>query len=276
MKRERQVAQNLSGEIDRLLAGTPAKPQQESPSYAGELGVARRLHQLSAGLPPAPDRLRQRVAAIVEAPCPPRQRRTWRSAAWGAATAVLVLTVLWMVVPSGQQVWAQIMRVFLGQTRVELTPTMEPPTRAVRERLRDLLSAELSMGRAPALPKYLPEGYELLEIAAISYPDLPSWISQPFYLELAYGTEGAPPGLWLRQYRLLFRDYGGIESIQTPGGLVAAIEEVDVSGAAGALLTFGDGAPLYTVLWERDGLLHELETDKLSSTELLQVARSVR
>jgi hypothetical protein len=62
---------------------------------------------------------------------------------------------------------------------------------------------------------------------------------------------------------------------------------VDISGAKGMLLTLspGDGdrsgshpaaQPTYTLLWERDGLLHELETDGLSRDALLETARSVR
>jgi hypothetical protein len=169
-----------------------------------------------------------------------------------------------------------MVRVFLGQTRVELTPTLDAPTRAVREPLRDLVAAELLMGRAPSLPRTLPEGFVLVEVAAVSYPDLPSWISQPLYVELVYGIEGASPSLRLREYQLLFREYGGITGIQPADDLVASLEEVDVSGVPGALLTFSEGSVTHTVLWERDGLLLELETDRLTAAGLLEVARSVR
>jgi hypothetical protein len=181
-----------------------------------------------------------------------------------------------MLVPSGQQVWAQAWRVLLGQTDVELTPTLEPPTRALREPLRDLLAVELVMGRAPSLPKALPKGYALTEITAVSYPDLPSWISQPFFVELGYGVADGPSTLFLREYRLLFRDYGGITGIEAATGLVAAHREVDIAGAPGVLLTFEGDQPKHTVIWERDGLLHELETDRLDADQLLHIAQSVR
>ena len=88
----------------------------------------------------------------------------------------------------------------------------------------------------------------------------------------------------LRLYRLLFRQIGGISSLQYAGDAVAEIELVDVAGAEGTLLTiagdrtFSGNVPprAYTVLWERDGLLHELETGVLTKDELLQIARSVR
>jgi hypothetical protein len=132
------------------------------------------------------------------------------------------------------------------------------------------------MGRAPSLPKELPREYLLLEITAVSYPDLPSWISQPFFVELDYGKPGETPGLRLREYRLLFRDYGGIASVQPASDLVASFEAVDVAGAPGTLLTFTHGEAKHTVIWERDGLLLELETDRMTPKQLLEVARTVR
>jgi len=161
----------------------------------------------------------------------------------------------------------------------------EPGAAATAERLRSggleafvfpLLAVELTMGRAPSLPRTLPEGYVLREMAAVSYPDLPEWISQPFYVELVYGPEAGAHGLWLREYRLLFREYGGIKGIAAASESVSSMAEVDVSGVPGAILTFSHEEEMHTVVWERDGLLLELKTDCLSEEELLRVARSVR
>lgn len=275
MKQERAVARQLSTEIDRLLSGVD---QTEEPPLvvAKEVAAARRLCRWSERLPPVPDELERRVAAAVQSSVTNDRPRTWRSAAWGAAVATLIFLMIWMVVPSGQQVWAQAWRVLLGQTDVALTPTLEPPTRAQRDPLRDLVAVELLMGRAPSLPKVVPEGYTLTEITAVSYPDLPSWISQPFFVELGYGVASEPPGLFLREYRLLFREYGGITGVEAATGLVAAHQEVDVAGAPGVLLTFTGEQIKYTVIWERDGLLHELETDRLDADQLLRIAQSVR
>lgn len=275
MKQERAVARQLSTEIDRLLSGVD---QTEEPPLvvAKEVAAARRLCRWSERLPPVPDELERRVAAAVQSSVTNDRPRTWRSAAWGAAVATLIFLMIWMVVPSGQQVWAQAWRVLLGQTDVALTPTLEPPTRAQRDPLCDLVAVELLMGRAPSLPKVVPEGYTLTEITAVSYPDLPSWISQPFFVELGYGVASEPPGLFLREYRLLFREYGGITGVEAATGLVAAHQEVDVAGAPGVLLTFTGEQIKYTVIWERDGLLHELETDRLDADQLLRIAQSVR
>jgi hypothetical protein len=150
----------------------------------------------------------------------------------------------------------------------------------VREPLRDLVAAEVLTGRAPALPKALPADFGLQEVDAVSYPDLPSWISQPFYIEQCYGPADAPCTLRLRQYRLLFKDFGGISRFQVASGAVRDVEQVDLRGATGMLLTLspesGRAPETYTVLWERDGLLLELETDSLTVDQLLAVARSVR
>lgn len=275
---ERTAARQLSQEIDHLLAGAEMGPADDALSpVAKELATACRLRALSERLPPVPTGLERRVWHIVETAGVPRRTRTWRSAAWGALAATLLFLVVWMVAPSGQQVLAQVIRALkIGQTYVELTPTLEAPTRAVREPLRDLVAAELQMGRAPSLPKVLPEGYELIEIVAVSYPDLPSWISQPFYIELLYGSKGGSPGLCLRQYRLLFREYGGISAFQPNSDSVSEFQVVDVSAVPGALLTFSRGDVTHAVVWERDGLLLELETDRLEKAQLLEIAQTVR
>lgn len=282
MNRERRAAEELSREIDRLYGTTPQEQDRETSGSVSELAVAQRLRGWSQDLPPVPEVLRQRVRGIVAAQAEqvaPRSVGDWlrlRSAAWGALAATVVLLSIFLVLPTGQQVLAQAMRILLGQTEVALTPTLSAPTPAMRESLPDLLAVELAMGRAPSLPKTLPEGYALHEMAAVSYPDLPEWISQPFYVELVYGPEEGAPGLWLREYRLLFREYGGIKGITAASTSVVDMEEVDVSGVRGAMLTFSPEEETHTLVWERDGLLLELKTDRLSEQELLEVARSVR
>jgi hypothetical protein len=286
MSRERRAAEELSVEVDRLYA-TPLQEQGEAlPAEMPELLAARRLRRLSQALPPVPPALQQRVRGMVEARqaslCaeeldggPVRWFR-WRSVACGALAATVVLLAVFLALPPGQHVLAQAMHILLGQTEVALTPTLEAPMAATREPLDSLLAVELAMGRAPSLPKVLPEGYVLREMTAVSYPELPEWISQPFYVELAYGLEEGALGLWLREYRLLFREYGEIKGIAAASESVAYMEEVDVSGVPGAMMTFSQDERLHTVVWERDGLLLELKTDRLSKEELLQVAQSVR
>jgi hypothetical protein len=294
-------ARSLSAEIDGLLAGqgTLLNVDAHVDRPSEELAVARRLNELVASFPPVPADLERRVREIVRSR-PVYINRGWRparAAALSALATALVFLIVFLAVPgmSGERrSWAQMIDVLLGQTLVTLTPTLQvgstlvasltpeasaPP---VREPLRDLVAAELLIGRAPSLPGTLPQGYVLQEIVAVSYPDLPSWISQPFYVELCYGleAEGSRSDLRLRQYRLLFREFGGISGVQVASGAVQDVEQVDVKGATGMLLTFDSpdraARPAYTVLWERDGLLLELETGGLSQEALLDIARSVR
>jgi hypothetical protein len=275
---ERKAARELSDQIDDLMNGARPDRGAGSPTPAAdELAVARHLREISAHMSPVPVQLERRVRAIVGAPPVPRGR-SWSAAATGALVAAAVFVLLWITVPGGQMVGADMVRALLGQTRVELTPTLdsELPSREVREPLSGLLAAEITMGRAPSLPRALPEGHSLQEVAAVSYPDLPSWISQPLFVELCYGLPGQPPALKLRQYRLLFRQFGGISGVQVAGDAVAGFEQVEVAGAPGTLLTTTRNGTVRTVLWERDGLLLELESETLSRDELLRIAQSVR
>ena len=285
--RERRAARELSVEIGRVLEGPDREPIAD-PLVA----TAQRLADLSGRLPPVPAQLERRVDDAVRAAIDPEQHRTprasrsgWRrgrlrSAVLGALAATLVLATLWSVAPQGREVWAGMMSSLLGQTRVELTPAIGSEAPSVREPLRDLVAAELTMGRAPALPKTLPEGYALQEIAAVSYPELPAWISQPLFVELGYGVPGDAPGILLREYRLQLKHGGQLSGVQIAGDAVAQFEQVEVSGVNGTLLTFWEEpeAPgeRYTVIWERDGMLLELESDCLDKQVLLGVARSVR
>jgi len=287
---ERRQALAVSAQIDRLLAGDPIeqRPIRGSGGYetAGEeLDVAQRLGQMVRRLPPVPARLERRVSALVQAHSVLGQRRllrrVWQPAVWSALATAAVLIALWVVLPSASPgVWAQMRAVLLGQTRVEVTPTLTPGAEPVREPVRDLLAAELLIGRAPSLPKALPDGYSLQEVAAISYADLPAWISQPLCVELCYGDVSVPCALRLRQYRLLFRDFGGISGVKVASDAVRDVEQVDLNGATGMRFALDPerdhGPPMQTVVWERDGLLLELESEHLSADQLLEIARSTR
>ncbi len=273
---EIQQARALSAQIDCLLAGEPIQTAD-----CGELEAAQRLAQIDILLPPVPAGLQQRVDRMLctrVAPYPIGPTRL-RPALWGALITALTLFVLWTLTPAGQTAWARVLVTLkLRQTTVEITPPTEgedtEPLHAVREPLRDLLAVELIMGRAPALPRALPEGYTLREMTAVSFPDLPRWISQPLYVELGYGPEQAPQSLYLREYRLRFREEGGILSYKQLGE--ATVEAVDVAGVEGALITLYGDTPAYSIVWERDGLLLELHSQVLDKNILLDIAQTVR
>lgn len=275
-------ARALSAQIDRLLAGEPVEQGREA---AGELDVARYLGRMVGRLPPTPVQLERRVSALVCSrtigvqPC-----RRWQPALWSALATAAVLIVIWLAIPGlggGAGVWAEMRAVLLGQTRVEVTPTLIPASEPVREPLRDLVAAELLIGRAPSLPKTLPDGYSLQEVAANSYPDLPAWISQPLCVELCYsGDPKTPCALRLRQYRLLFRNFGGISRVIVDSDAVRDVEQVEVQGVTAMRFTLEpeharDQSTLI-IVWERDGLLLELESESIEPDQLLEIARSTR
>lgn len=237
------------------------------------------IRRIVDALPPPPRSLQRRIEMRFAAHEARRPLGRVRPLLWSAAAAVLILALVWSALPGGKAAWAAVLSALkLGQITVEtaeITPTATGQAgRAIREPLPDLLAVELTMGRAPAVPHTLPAGDALQSIYAVSYPDLPAWISQPFYVELCYGTEQDDTSFCLREYRLLFREYGGISSLRPPDDTL--IERVDVGGVQGALLTVESPARLYLVVWERDGLMLELQSSRLSSDELLQIAQTVR
>jgi len=190
--REKQAARRLSDDIEQALAG-----QVVQPADGALLDTALWLAKLGQALPAVPEDLRRRVRAIVRLPAEQQPGQTvatprwaggrhWRlrTAVWAVAGLVVMLLVASVFVPGGQRAWASMARSLLGQTRVELTPKVGSETRSVREPLRDLVAAELLIGRALSVPKSLPQGYVLQEITAVSFPDLPAWISQPLFVEL--------------------------------------------------------------------------------------------
>jgi len=271
--KEHTAAQALSVEIDRALEGKPAR------RLTKEVETTRHLLRIRDQMPPVPPELEQRIRSMMRAPelCRPTPWQRARPTLWGALVATVLLLLIWTFTPSGRVAWADMLNTLrLGQARVELTPTIAPEMRVVRQPVRDLVAAELLTGRAPAVPKALPEGYVLQEIAAVSYPDLPPWISQPFFIELSYGLDGRPPTLWLRQYRLLFREYGGISGFEVASDKVGRFEEVEVAGVPGTLLEISGDPVTLDLLWERDGRLLELSTVSLGQAVLMDVAQTVR
>jgi len=272
---ERQAARALSAELDRALRGGSV-PEAGDPL----LQTACRLQRIGDAMPAVPSSLERRVRATLCTPAlyRPTLWQRWRPALLGALVATIVLLGLWTMTPGGQAAWAQMLSVLpLGQTRIVLTPEISADqSRAVRAPLRDLVAVEVLIGRAPSVPRTLPEGYALQAITAVSYPDMPAWISQPFYVELCYGPADVPTAICLREYRLLFREIGGISGLNVASEKAIELEQVEVAGVEGALLFIDGEVPRYAVVWERDGLLLEMESAVLGKEALLAVAQTVR
>ena len=98
----------------------------------------------------------------------------------------------------------------------------------------------------------------------------------PFFLELCYGVEATSSTLWLRQYRLLFREYGGITGFEVASDKVTHFEQVEIAGVPGTLLALSGEPETATVLWERDGRLLELASSALTRDELVLIAQTIR
>ncbi|MBN1584245.1 MAG: DUF4367 domain-containing protein [Anaerolineae bacterium] len=275
-KAERSKAQTLSAEIDRMLSGGPGQTDRDP-----LIETAYRLGQINVLLPTVPKSLEQRVAGAIAAAAGPQIsfRQRIQPALWGAMAATVVLLLLWTITPGGRMVLADMLSTLhLGQTWITVTPTSVPAdvqeTPSLRELLPNLAAVEAQMGRPPAVPQTLPGGYELTEITAVSYPDLPALTSQPFLYELCYGHPEDEPAFYLKEYRLALSEFKNISGIDYAGDIV--MEQVSVSGIDGALLTATGKETQYILVWERDGLLLELQSTILSKEELLDIAQTVR
>jgi hypothetical protein len=276
MRAERARARALSAEIDHMLSSRSGQTGQDT-----LLETAHRLGQINTLLPPVPKSLEQRIAGtLATAPGPQSSfRQRAQPALWGALTATVVLLLLWTITPGGRMVVADMLSTLrLGQTRITVTPTSVPSsaqeTPSVRESLPNLAAVETQMGRPPAVPQTLPDSYELTEITAVSYPDLPALTSQPFLFELYYGHPGDDPAFCLKEYRLALSEFNNISGIDYEGDIV--MEQVTVASIDGALLTASGKETQYILVWEWDGLLLELQTTVLSKEELLDIAQTVR
>jgi hypothetical protein len=189
--------------------------------------------------------------------------------------------------PLGQTAVAGFLAVFnLGRTQVHIAPVSTPsaqPATAVAgaTAVRESLSLEEAQGLvsyAIPQPAYLPPGYRFVGVHGYTYPDLPAWVPQPFFLELLYEHKGGEE-LILRMYAISLGDEGSISQMNLQATSIQEVKDVDVNGSAGALLQLGNdraGAVWQELVWEQDELIVALSSAHLAEEELLQVARSIR
>lgn len=283
------AAERLSAEIDRLLRG------EEAAGIEWDLWpTVERLAAINQLFDPPDMALRQRVWARMQ-----RVQFTsqgWRWRAWPRAWAAVVLTLVLAIAvigasPWGRQAIAEVMGVFrLGRVEVRVTPraTVQPGVEhqvTRQESLPDLAAAEELVGYKLLTPTALPEGYVLRAVKAVYYDDLPTWIPQPFYIDLDYGPpagDAHPYYLCLREYRVSFGEPGeGISALRFATGEVSLAQDVDLDGRHAVLLhlpgaAFPPAEVLLEVVWEQDGVVVELMSQELSAEELIAIAKSVR
>ena len=192
-----------------------------------------------------------------------------------------------LLTPMGQTALASFMSVFkLGRTEVHITPvdttstplaTVAAQNKAIRQSLT-LAEAQAQVSFAIPQPTYVPPGYNLREVASFSYPDLPAWVPQPFFVELVYG-DGQGHELALRVYPIALGDRANISRLNLEAAPIQDVQDVEVNGQPGVLLKVGpDGSKTVwqEVVWEQGTLILALSATHLSDQDLLRLAESVR
>lgn len=277
--------------MDQLLAGTPgalapgpSRPEV-GPADAGLLDTARRLARLPALLGPVDPTLEQRVMRRVRAASRPEPQPTSRAGrrlprfrfGWAVAGLVTLLLLALLVSPLGSAAVASFRAVFnLGRTDVAITQATTPTVTAGAAGVRQSLTLEEAQSLVAfdiPEPAYLPAGYDLLEVNGYSYPDLPAWVPQPFFVELIYGDR-AGLACSLRIYPIVLGSEASVSSLNLEATSVQKVQDLVIHGQPGVLLRAG-GGNWQELVWEHGELIMALSSDDLDDVELLHVARSV-
>jgi hypothetical protein len=210
-----------------------------------------------------------------------RGRIRRRRAAWAAVGVLVVALAALLLTPFGQTAVASFMAVFhLGRTDVSIAPIYTPsavtgntgiPSKLTLEQAKELVSFPIPQ------PASLPPGYRLSGVKSYTYPNLPTWVPQPFYVELVY-TSGEGDDMILGVYSILLGDRASISRLDLQATPIEDVQDVDVNGQHGVLLCLGSGqagAAWQEVVWEHEDLILALSSTHLTEEDLLRVARSV-
>ncbi len=285
-KAERARAGQVSAAVDQLVYDPDAR-LEAGPGDEGVLSTARRLARLPSLLGPVDPSLERRVMRRVRAGSGQPRRRLRVRPGWAVAGVVAVLLAVMLLSPPGQTAVASFLAVFhLGRTEVRITPAGSPAaavaTRAAQDTaIRQSLTLEQAQAQVPfeiPQPAYLPPGYHLRGVTSYSYPDLPPWVPQPFFLDLVY-TDDAGRECTLRLYPIALGDGASIAGMNLEAAPIQQVQDVDVNGQPGVLLRLGsggDGPGWQELVWEQGDLILALSAPDLSEAELLRMARSVR
>lgn len=279
-KAERIQAEQVSIAIDMLLSDPDA--QQEIPAdEAGVLGTARQLARIPFLLGAADPALEQRVMRLVHAGAGRTRRVPRFKPGWVVAGVVTVLLVVMSLTPLGKTAVASFMAVFnLGQTEVHITPANTPsgPSGTAIKQDLTLEQAQAQVTFDIPQPEYLPPGYGLRRIIGYTYPDLPAWVPQPFFLDFVYGDDSGRE-CTLRLYPITLGDRASISRMNLEAAPIQDVEDVQVGDQPGVLLSLGSkevATAWQEVVWEQNDLILALSAPDLTRAELLQIARSVR
>jgi hypothetical protein len=284
---ERTRAERMSATIDRLVRDPDIELDEPSGADVELLDTARRLARLPVLLGPVDPILEQRVMHHVRAGTSQIRRLNWARVGWATAGLAAVLLLIMLLTPVGQTALASFVAVFsLGRTQVHITPvhtpsalsaTAIPESPAVQRRLT-LDEAQAQVSFAIPQPAYLPDGYRLREVHSYTYPDLPAWLPQPFFVDLVYEGGGGRE-CKLRLYPITLGQEASISRLNLEAAPIQQVRDIEVNGQPGVLLQLGADkgeSAWQEVVWEQGDLILNLSATDLTEAELLRVARSVR
>jgi hypothetical protein len=288
-KSERTRAEEISAAVDELIRNPDAPPGQfpAGPEDIGLLTTARQLTRLSSLLGPVDPLLEQQIMRQVQTEGRAPRHGPRLRLGWAVAGLVAVLLVVTLFTPMGQTAVASFMAVFkLGRTEVRITPVDTPAllqatvvaqSTAVQQTLT-LEEARAQVSFAIPQPAYLPAGYRPQGAISHTYPDLPAWVPQPFFVELIY-ADGQAHELSLRAYPIMLGDEASISGMNLQAAPIQDVQDVDVNGHPGVLLRLGtgrNGTGWQEVVWEQGDLILALSANDLTQADLLRIARSVQ
>jgi hypothetical protein len=284
-KEERMQAEQISIAVDRLVSEPDAQIESIDVGDAGVLQTVQQLAQLPDLLGPVDPALERHVLQQAYHKATPSRRQPWLKLGWAVAGLATALLALLLLSPMGETAVASFLSVFnLGRTEVRLTPSVATSSlvgagtaeSAIRQSLT-IEEAQAAVTFAIPQPAYLPPGYDLEEVTTVVYPNLPTWVPQPFLVELVYRD---PPGrqVTLRLYSIALGDRASVARLDLEAEPIQAVQNVEINGQPGVLLQLGVNeaqVTLQEVVWEEGDLILALSAGQLTETDLLRIARSI-
>lgn len=209
--------------------------------------------------------------------------------AWLLAPAAALLVLALLLLPGPRRAIATWMASFrLGDIFVSIRPeplATRPQLTGATVHFADIAQAEAAIGVDLVEPAYLPAGYVLTDLEAVSHAQLPASL-RPLYVQTSYrpgaGSDHVLYYLTLREYNPNRTDDMRIGEIEVESETVRQASDITLpDGSPGVLVEFeaseGDGRiVLRQVIWQHSGLTLELWSQILPADELLRIASSVR
>lgn len=270
-------AERLSQEIDELLEGRAVDATNP------RLAVAARLIRLPALLPSVDTALWRRVLGPrpdVATPSPERAGRPSVRALSLAAVALAAIFALVLTAP-GQIALARLAAMFqLDSVQVGINTPSDAPS-GVRELAaarieRPLASLELAQAVAPvdilALDSVSTE-WSLTDITAVYYPDLPADV--PLNVVLTYELR-AGGTLDIVEYFVRLGDNLTVDALTREDDVSTSARQIPLNGRTAVLIESGAPTHLYTLMWQQDGLLIELDAQDVTLQDLTLLAQSLQ